>query len=124
MGVAAVIKNLTNASISEEFRADDITVTLELSGESRVPYSVSVVPQVDVVVTGSTIVQLTVLYNIQYNVSIATSLCEQSYRYTTVHRLVYGKLLNHVAACPQIYVLSYNMHTWYIQLSVTIHYPS
>ena len=91
-GVAAVLKNLSNASISEKFGSDHIIVTLELSGESRVSYSVSAVPHVDVVVTGRTSVQLTVPYNIQHNVSITTSLCRQSYRCTAVHRLVYGKL--------------------------------
>ena len=92
MAITAVLQNLSNSSrISEEFRADNTIVTIEFTGESMVTYdSVSTVPQVDVAVTESTSIRITVPYNIHLNVSIVASLCGQNS--TSEYSLYYGKL--------------------------------
>ena len=62
---------------SEQFRADNVTIILEWSQDNygTLSYHVSVTPQVDIRFTGSTSVQLTVSYNILYNVSVVATLC-------------------------------------------------
>ena len=62
-------------NISEQFRAKDISVTLEWTGTNGVSYSVRVDPEVAVNYTGRNSAQITVLYDIKYNVSVIAALC-------------------------------------------------
>ena len=59
-------------SITEEYRANNISVTVEWTREegARVQYNLTVTPSVTITVNGSTIVQLLLLYNMEYNVSL------------------------------------------------------
>ena len=62
-------------SISEQFRPKDISVTLEWTGTNGVSYSVSADPEVVVNYTGRSSAQITVSYDIEYNISVVASLC-------------------------------------------------
>ena len=78
---------------SEQFGMDGVTVILEWSQENNgTSHNVSVVPLVAIWSTGSTRVQLTVLYNTLYNVSVVATLCGRHNATTTVE-LSYGKCL-------------------------------
>jgi hypothetical protein len=58
------------------FGADNFTVTLEWSQFSGETYSVATVPEsVHLISTMSTSVQLVMLYNTQYNVTVTATLC-------------------------------------------------
>lgn len=77
-------------SISEQFRAKGISVTLEWTCTNGVFYSVRVDPEVAVNYTGRNSVQLIVSYDIKYNVSIVASLCGITMtNFTIIH---HGKL--------------------------------
>ena len=75
-----------------QFGKDNAAVTLELAANQQtgVVYNVSVVPQVDFEFIHSTVVQLRLAYNVEYNASIVRTLCE---RYTTIKnlKLSYGE---------------------------------
>ena len=60
-----------------------MTAILEWDQEDRVFYDVSVVPNVTVRLNQNTSIQLTVSYNIQYNVSVVATLCGQSTTHVT-----------------------------------------
>lgn len=65
--------------LSQQFEIESVVIVLELTplliGYS---YNVTVIPQVETRFNGSTQVQLILLYNIEYNVSVvATHLCGQ-----------------------------------------------
>ena len=62
-------------SISEQFRVKDISVTLEWTRTNGVSYSIRVDPEVAVNYTGRNSAQITVSYNIKYNISVVASLC-------------------------------------------------
>ena len=87
----AALLRLSNSSISREFTPDDIVVTIEWTGKSIVSYDASVIPHIDVAMTASTSVQITIPYNVLHIVSITASLCGHSS--TKVYRLNYSKLL-------------------------------
>jgi hypothetical protein len=58
------------------FGADNFTVTLEWSQFSGETYSVATVPESEhISFTMSTSVQLVLLYNTQYNVTVTATLC-------------------------------------------------
>ena len=59
---------------------------LDWAPENGVSYNVTSVPLAGVAFNGSTSVQLTLLYNTQYNVSILATLCGQSNTAIAVHR--------------------------------------
>ena len=78
---------------------DNATVTLELAANrsnqetalvARVSYNISFVPQVDLMFINSTVAQLRVAYSVEYNVSIAKTICGQ-YTTTTTLKLSYGE---------------------------------
>ena len=60
------------------YEADNILVTLEWAPVDGVSYNVTIVPPVTIAFNASTIIQLTLHYNTQYNVSILAALCGQS----------------------------------------------
>ena len=62
-------------SISEEFRADSIIVTVEWTQAQQldVMYYAQVSPSVPVLFTGTASRQLTTLYNVQYNFSVVAA---------------------------------------------------
>ena len=68
-----------------------VSVTLEWIAKNGVSYSVSVNPEIAINYTGKRSAQLSVLYNIKYNVSVVASLCgtSQAVYSTTIN---YGKL--------------------------------
>ena len=69
-----------------QFGTHNITVFLEWTQEDGVSYNVSSLPQVALKFTRNTSVQLTVSYNIQYNVNIVAfeSFCGQKSATTAV----------------------------------------
>ena len=62
-------------NISERFVTNSVTLCLEWSTKNGVSYNVSVDPTRFVNYTGKDSAQLTVSYNIMYNVSVVASLC-------------------------------------------------
>ena len=65
---------LHNISITSElFKNENITITLEWTqvNNSLVPYHVSIIPQTVISYNGGTQAQVTIPYNILYNVSIS-----------------------------------------------------
>ena len=63
----------------EIFGEDNVTVSLEWAHENGVMYHVDVIPQVPIrFLRSSTIILLTVLYNMLYNVTVVGSLCGQN----------------------------------------------
>ena len=64
---------------SEQFSSRNVTVVLDWTQENEIvlySYNIHVVPDVEVIFSGSTRAQLILSYNTQYNVSvIATHLC-------------------------------------------------
>ena len=69
---------------------DDVTVTLQWPREAGAVYSVSVssqIPHTELTNAMIIVINLTVSYNLQYNVSIVSSLCGV----TTTKVLNYGK---------------------------------
>ena len=77
-------------SISEQFRTMDISVTLEWTGTNGVSYSVRVDPEVVINYTGRNSAQITVSYDIKYNVSVVAALCGITItKFTIIH---HGKL--------------------------------
>ena len=83
--------SLNVAMVNQLLRSDDITVTLQWPREPGAVYSVNVSPQTPhtELTNAMTIIMinLTVSYNIQYKVSIESSLCGV----TTTKVLNYGK---------------------------------
>ena len=80
--------------VNQLVSSDDVTVTLQWLREPGAVYSVSVSPETSLTDLNSTTsnniifaISLTVSYNIQYNVSIVSSLCGV----TTTKVLNYGK---------------------------------
>lgn len=84
----------TIISISEEYRAENITVLVEWTQEEGVSYNITIIPMpIPTTFTGRTRVQLIVLYNIEYNMSLeAVAVC-QSVASSHV-RLFYGEFYN------------------------------
>ena len=78
---------------SEEYKTDNITVSVEWTLQEGAMYTVRVLPQVPIMVTGSTSRQLTISYNTEYNFSVeatVTTPCRVSA--TTFIRLHYGEV--------------------------------
>ena len=77
--------------VNQLLRSDDITVTLQWAREAGAVYDVSVSPHIESSSTGHYIfaINLIISYNVQYNVSIVSSLCGV----TTNRVLKYGKML-------------------------------
>ena len=63
--------------LDERYEADNVTVTVEWTEEEGVLNNitvVSIVPQVPIEFIGHTSVQLTLSYNIEYNISVKAAL--------------------------------------------------
>jgi hypothetical protein len=76
--------------VNQLLRSDDVTVTLQWPREAGAVYHINVLPQtphIELTNTMIIVINLTVSYNIQYNVSIVSSLCGV----TTTRVLKYGK---------------------------------
>ena len=78
-------------SISEEYRANSVSVTIKWTTEEGVQYNISVTPSVPISVIGNTIVQLLLFYNTEYNVSLEAAADCQSIALSNV-QLFYGEL--------------------------------
>ena len=95
-----IIKGL-QAYSRVQFGTDNATVTLELAANrsnqetAGVSYNISVVPRVDLMFINSTVVQLRVIYNVEYNISIMRTLCGQ-YTITTPLKLSYGESCTYI----------------------------
>ena len=59
---------------SEEFGADNITVTVEWTQQEGVTYHIIVVPEIPMNFTGESSIQLILQYNINYNLSVKSVL--------------------------------------------------
>ena len=71
---------LNVAMVNQLLRSDNVTVTLQWPREPGAVYHINVSPEVSISHTELTnatsiMINLTVSYNIQYNVSIVSSLC-------------------------------------------------
>lgn len=79
-------------STSEEFGADNVTVTVEWTQEEGAIYRIIIVPQEPMTFTGDSSIQLTLLYNINYSVSVAAALPCQYQAHGHI-MLFYGELV-------------------------------
>ena len=84
--------SLNVTMVNQLLRSDDVTVTLQWPREPGAVYHVSVSPEISCIQHGSTghyifAINLVISYNVQYNVSIVSSLCGV----TTNRVLKYGK---------------------------------
>ena len=82
--------SLNVTMVNQLLRSDDVTVTLQWPREAGAVYHVNVLPQtphIKVTNVMTVTINLTIFYNIQYNVSIVSSLCGA----TTTKVLNYGK---------------------------------
>jgi hypothetical protein len=76
--------------VNQLLRSDDVIVTLQWPQEAGAVYSINISPQIlhtELTNAMTIVINLTVSYNIQYNVSIVSSLCGV----TTTRILNYGK---------------------------------
>ena len=88
MGSVDLSLNIT--MVNKLLRSDDVTVTLQWPREAGAVYSVNVSPQTphtELTNAMTIMINLTVSYDTQYNVSIVSSLCGV----TTTKMLKYGK---------------------------------
>ena len=60
--------------ISEEFGADNVTVTVEWTQVEGVTYQIIIVPQTLITSIGESSIQLILLYNTNYNLSVESTL--------------------------------------------------
>ena len=100
-------RSLNVTMVNQLLRSDDVTVTLQWPREAGAVYNVNVSPEVSHIESPSVghnifIINLAISYNIQYNVSIVSSLCG----ITTTKVLNYGKhgILNIIIMC---YIYNY-----------------
>ena len=76
--------------VSEELSANNISVTVEWTLEEGVEYNISVIPLAPVAIIENFIVQLILLYNTEYNVSLETfTACQREA--SSVVQLFYGE---------------------------------
>ena len=67
------------AVTSEEFGADNVTVTVEWTQQEGATYQIIIVPKIPVTFIGESSIQLILLYNINYNLSVESALpCYQA----------------------------------------------
>jgi hypothetical protein len=78
-------------SVSEEYRANNVTVTVLWAPVDNITFSTEVSPLAPIIPTGSTSHQLTISYNTEYNLSVtAATPCGNFIASTT---LSYGEAL-------------------------------
>ena len=85
-------RSLNVTMVNQLLRSDDVTVTLQWPREPGAVYHISVLPEISHTELTSMrhfffAINLTISYNIQYNVSIVSSFCGV----TTTKVLKYGK---------------------------------
>ena len=77
--------------VNQLFGSNDVIITLQWPQEAGAVYRVETMPEIShtefVANTTIAVINLTISYNIQYNVSIASSLCG----ITTTKELKYGR---------------------------------
>ena len=78
-------------SISREFEADRVRVTLEWTHKNGVSYAIRVDPEVNVSYSWRKSAQLVLPYNSKYNISVVASLCGNSSAAFII--INYGKLM-------------------------------
>ena len=85
---------------SEQFSNNNVTVVIELTNKTRpkAPYVVTVVPREEemqyaqlIIGSEDTEIQLTVLYNVQYNVSVTAIICGHRHESSNKIALHYGE---------------------------------
>ena len=86
-------RSLNVTTVNQLLRSDDITVTLQWPREPGAIYNINVSPEVSHIESPSVrhnifLINLTISYNSQYNMSIVSSLCGV----TTTKVLNYGKM--------------------------------
>ena len=78
--------------VSEEYLADNVTVTVEWTQSAYATYNAIVVPTVPIVFIGSMSCQLTIPYNTEYNLTVeAAILCRPNA--TAFRRFYYGEII-------------------------------
>ena len=80
-------------NVTSNLSSNSVTVNLDWIEEDGVSYNVSVTPPLMIRQVCSTCVELTVLYNIVYNVSVLSTLCGCNTA-ATVIKLIYSKWTN------------------------------
>ena len=85
-------RSLNVTMVNQLLRSDDVTIILEWPREAGAIYHISVSPEISHIESPSVgqayfAINLTISYNVQYNVSIVSSLCGV----TTTKVLKYGK---------------------------------
>lgn len=92
---STIAANHPNISASVmKYGANDIIVLLRRTSEKAVTYNVSAEPETATMnVIAKSSVQLTVLYNTHYYVSIEATSCGQN-RFSTAVEIYYGELLH------------------------------
>ena len=83
-------RSLNVTMVNQLLRSDDVTVTLQWPREPGAVYHVNNSPLTEFTnntINDSIVINLTISYNIQYNVSIVSSLCGV----TTTKVLKYGR---------------------------------
>ena len=80
---------IPHINISQRFETNGITVFLEWAYKNGLSYSVVVDPEVAVNYTGLSSAQLSLSYNLKYNINITASLCGRNN--TSFHTLNHSK---------------------------------
>ena len=80
----------SKVNITSNLSSDSVTVNLDWTEEDGVSYNVSVTPPLMIRQVCSTCFELTVPYNIVYNVSVLSTLCGRNTAATVVE-LIYSK---------------------------------
>ena len=83
---------------SEEFGADNVTVTVEWTQEECTMYQITIVPQIPVPFTGESSIQLILPYNTNYNLSVEAALPCQHQAHSHV-LLFYGEFNDNESLC-------------------------
>ena len=107
---------------SEEYRDDNVTVAVEWTEEEGMLYNITIiniVPQISIESIGRTSVQLTLLYNIEYNISVEAALPCQNQVPSHV-QLFYGEL--NMYYYSQLYYWRQVIKTLLLQLIVDTWY--
>ena len=92
-------------NISEFFDTNSVIVTLEWTQQNDVTYNVIIFPQISIAsveMLGGSSIQLTLLYNTHFNVSIIATRCETT---ATIFPLHYGEIFNIICSSSYIYII-------------------
>ena len=103
---------------SEEFGADNVTVTVEWTQEEGVTYQIIIVPQIPINFTGESSIQLILPYNANYNLSVKSALPCQHQAQGHV-QLFYGELNDYENLATYIRVVNCRYYS-YLWISTAI----